>query len=268
MPGRTDNEIKNYWNTHLSKKLITQGIDPRTHKPLSVISEESDVSPNSQPKNSPGTSEDQKETAAAVTEVEEGGSAPCPQDIRGKQNIVTDNTGSFSQVINTNSGRLGGVAHENEAYFTSKEAFFNGEWNSSTEDAPCQKHQVSQGLQTLEMELRNSGIVPAYNKLNNNTNCTGAAAAAAANGFSFPFPYPVTTVTCMGSAFGDCNSDYMFSSLLESFGNEELQVSEATAAASAPHEPCPLNQHDHPANLSYDLWSLLSPTMSQYHPST
>ncbi|KAF5725728.1 hypothetical protein HS088_TW23G00455 [Tripterygium wilfordii] len=34
IPGRTDNEIKNYWNTHLSKKLISQGLDPRTHKPL------------------------------------------------------------------------------------------------------------------------------------------------------------------------------------------------------------------------------------------
>nr|XP_043627922.1 transcription repressor MYB5-like [Erigeron canadensis] len=35
IPGRTDNEIKNYWNTHLSKKLISQGIDPKTHKPIS-----------------------------------------------------------------------------------------------------------------------------------------------------------------------------------------------------------------------------------------
>ncbi|KAJ8505718.1 hypothetical protein OPV22_006604 [Ensete ventricosum] len=34
IPGRTDNEIKNYWNTHLSRKLIKQGIDPRTHKPF------------------------------------------------------------------------------------------------------------------------------------------------------------------------------------------------------------------------------------------
>ncbi|KAF5735700.1 Myb domain protein 5 isoform 1 [Tripterygium wilfordii] len=38
IPGRTDNEIKNYWNTHLSKKLISQGIDPRTHKPLNPSS--------------------------------------------------------------------------------------------------------------------------------------------------------------------------------------------------------------------------------------
>ncbi|KAJ4887780.1 Transcription factor MYB28 [Raphanus sativus] len=34
LPRRTDNEIKNYWNTHLKKRLIDQGIDPVTHKPL------------------------------------------------------------------------------------------------------------------------------------------------------------------------------------------------------------------------------------------
>ncbi|KAK8509692.1 hypothetical protein V6N13_093545 [Hibiscus sabdariffa] len=32
LPGRTDNEIKNYWNTHLSKRLFSQGTDPNTHK--------------------------------------------------------------------------------------------------------------------------------------------------------------------------------------------------------------------------------------------
>lgn len=36
IPGRTDNEIKNFWNTHLSKKLINKGIDPRTHKPFDI----------------------------------------------------------------------------------------------------------------------------------------------------------------------------------------------------------------------------------------
>jgi len=34
LAGRTDNEIKNYWNTHLRKKLLSKGIDSATHMPL------------------------------------------------------------------------------------------------------------------------------------------------------------------------------------------------------------------------------------------
>ncbi|CAI8587958.1 unnamed protein product [Vicia faba] len=35
LPRRTDNEIKNHWNTNIKKRLINMGIDPITHKPIS-----------------------------------------------------------------------------------------------------------------------------------------------------------------------------------------------------------------------------------------
>lgn len=37
LSGRTDNDVKNYWNTKLKKKLSKMGIDPVTHKPFSQM---------------------------------------------------------------------------------------------------------------------------------------------------------------------------------------------------------------------------------------
>lgn len=32
LPGRTDEEVKNYWNSHIKKKLLDMGIDPNNHR--------------------------------------------------------------------------------------------------------------------------------------------------------------------------------------------------------------------------------------------
>ncbi|KAK1422645.1 hypothetical protein QVD17_17931 [Tagetes erecta] len=54
LPGRTDNEIKNYWNTHIRKRLLRMGIDPVTHSPRLDLLDISSILSSSF-YNSPGT---------------------------------------------------------------------------------------------------------------------------------------------------------------------------------------------------------------------
>ncbi|KAK9681774.1 hypothetical protein RND81_10G026800 [Saponaria officinalis] len=59
LPGRTDNEIKNFWNTHIRKRLLRMGIDPVTHSPRLDLLDLSSIFSNSPFNNNPSLTSSQ-----------------------------------------------------------------------------------------------------------------------------------------------------------------------------------------------------------------
>ncbi|XP_009602702.1 transcription factor MYB3-like [Nicotiana tomentosiformis] len=103
LPGRTDNEIKNYWNTHLIKKLKSAGIEPKPHKKFSKCSKKESRKGPQQEKSrkKQGKKSNNKNNEGQIVQVEKI-QVFTPKPIRISSEVLSRNNSFENVTLSTN----------------------------------------------------------------------------------------------------------------------------------------------------------------------
>ncbi|XP_008794546.2 transcription factor MYB17-like isoform X2 [Phoenix dactylifera] len=133
LPGRTDNEIKNYWNTHLKKRLLRMGINPDTYAPAASPSSPGGAGAGA---GAGGGASSSSSAFPATRHMAQWESARLEAEARlSRESLLFSSAASSSAAAAAAVAAAAGSIHSDSPHPKPEPDFFLRIWNSEVGDA-------------------------------------------------------------------------------------------------------------------------------------